>query len=63
MNHKHYMVVSKLFFTIVAFMHLLRAILGWELIIGNYMVPVWISWVVFIIAGVLALSAERMGKK
>jgi hypothetical protein len=41
-------------FAIVAILQLLRALAGWPVTIGRTAIPVWASWVAFVIAGVLA---------
>ena len=41
-------------FAIVAILQLVRALAGWPLTIGRTAIPVWASWVAFVIAGVLA---------
>jgi hypothetical protein len=62
MNHKHYIVVSKLFFVVVAVMHLMRALLGLEIMVNGHIIPLWFSWVAVVVAGVLAYSAEKLQK-
>lgn len=41
-------------FAIVAVLHLARAALGWAVTIGPYDVPLWMSWIGFVVAGALA---------
>ena len=41
-------------FTIVAVMHLLRILLGWEVTIQGTVIPMWASYLGLIIAGGLA---------
>jgi hypothetical protein len=41
-------------FAIVAILQLLRALAGWPVTIGRTAIPVWVSWVAFVIAGMLA---------
>ncbi|MEX0932485.1 MAG: hypothetical protein WDZ77_00065 [Candidatus Pacearchaeota archaeon] len=40
--------------SIVAVLHLVRAILGWSVTIHNFAVPVWFSYVVFVVIGFLS---------
>jgi putative oxidoreductase len=42
---------------------LLRIIFGWRAEIGEFEVPMWISWVSLAMAGYLAVSAYRLLKK
>jgi hypothetical protein len=62
MPQKIYVVVSGLIFDLVSFFHLLRIIFGWRAEIGEFEVPMWISWVSLAVAGYLALSAYRLLK-
>jgi hypothetical protein len=41
-------------FAIVAILQLVRALAGWPLTIAGTAIPVWASWVAFVIAAVLA---------
>ena len=54
MNRKTYMTVTATLFLIVAIMHLLRIIFGWPLEIGGLSIPLWVSWLGVLGAGVLA---------
>jgi hypothetical protein len=49
-----YSVLAGAIFTIVAVLQLTRAILGTEVKVGNASIPVWASWIAFLVAGVLA---------
>ena len=51
-------------FSLVAVLHLLRVIFGWEVIISGIVIPLWISVAGFIIAAGLAvlLWREMKGK-
>ncbi|TLY25421.1 MAG: hypothetical protein E6K63_14000 [Nitrospirae bacterium] len=46
-------------FTIVAVVHLLRILLGWEVIIQGVVIPMWASYLGLIIAGGLAFLLRR----
>ena len=48
------MTVTATLFLIVAIMHLLRIIFGWQVEIGGLGIPFWASWLAFPIAGALA---------
>jgi hypothetical protein len=41
-------------FAIIALLQLLRAITGFEIVVGGEIMPVWPSWVAAIVAGFLA---------
>jgi hypothetical protein len=41
-------------FAIIAILQLVRALAGWPVTIGGTAIPVWASWIAFVVAGVLA---------
>ncbi|MDO9288097.1 MAG: hypothetical protein Q7T83_04850 [Thermodesulfovibrionales bacterium] len=51
-------------FSLVAILHFLRLIFGWEVIVSGMIVPVWLSAIGFIIAAglVFLLWRENRGK-
>jgi hypothetical protein len=47
-------------FLLVFVVHLLRVVNGWSFVVGSYEVPMWVSWVAFLLTGYLSFSAFRM---
>lgn len=62
MNKKNYIIVSAILFGLVALLHLLRTLMGWEVFIGTHSLPVSRSWIVFGITVCLAAWAFRGSK-
>jgi hypothetical protein len=54
LNQKTYMTVTATLFLVVAIMHLLRIIFGWQVEIGGLSIPFWVSWLGVLLAGALA---------
>ncbi|MBI4401653.1 MAG: hypothetical protein HY581_08475 [Nitrospirae bacterium] len=50
-------------FTIVAVVHLLRILMGWEVMIQGAVVPMWASYLGLIIAGGLAFLLWRESRQ
>ena len=48
--------------TFAALLHIVRSIAGWELVIGGWVVPVWLSIVVALLAACTAYHLWK-GKK
>jgi hypothetical protein len=46
--------LAAVIFAIIALLQLLRAITGFEIVVGGETMPVWPSWIVAIVAGFLA---------
>ena len=58
-----YIMASAIVFTIVGLVHLLRAIQGWPVELGTWIVPVWLSGVAFVLSGGLATWGFSFLKK
>ena len=56
MSRRAYLLTSAVIFSLVAFLHLARIVFGWSVVIGDWSVPMWLSWVGLIVAGALAYS-------
>lgn len=54
MGAKTYAGLAAAVFAIVATLHLVRAIMGWEVAIGALAIPMWASWLATLVAGALA---------
>jgi hypothetical protein len=63
MTHRTFAMVAGIIFTLVALFHLVRIFADWPLIIGDWSVPKWVSWVAYIVAGGLALFEFRFAAK
>ena len=56
MKQGAFVLVTSSIFALIALLHALRLIYGWNVTIGEWTVPVWVSAVGFLIAGYLALQ-------
>ena len=54
MNTKTYAQVTSIIFAIVALAHLARIVFGWDAVIGGWDVPMWVSWLAVVVAGLLS---------
>ena len=54
MTTENYSRLAGLIFAIIAVLQLARALSGWPLTVGTTSIPVWASWVAFIVAAILA---------
>lgn len=62
MSQKRYITVTGIVFLIIAVLHLLRLLLGWEAVIGGWHVPVWVSCLALVVFGYLAYTAFRLAR-
>jgi hypothetical protein len=58
-----YATVSGIIFGVVALIQLIRAVEEWAVQIGPYAVPVWFSWIAFVVAGSLCVWAFRSARR
>ena len=63
MNQKVFNLVAGIIFTIVAIAHFKRLIMGFDVIIAGFSIPMGASVAGFIIAGFLACFAFRFARK
>jgi hypothetical protein len=54
MNLKNFTLLAGVIFAIVALAHLLRVFMGWSIVIDNWTVPMWLSWIALVFAGGLS---------
>jgi uncharacterized membrane protein len=62
MNQKTYVRVSGVIFTVVALLHALRLFRNWDMVIGGWAAPTWLSAAGILIAGYLAYTAFRLNE-
>jgi hypothetical protein len=60
MTQRTYSLVTGVIFSLVALLHALRLLRGWHVVIGDFSVPVWVSWIGLAIAGYLAYEGLRL---
>ena len=60
MNQGAFLLITSSIFALIALLHALRLIYGWTVTIGEWIVPVWVSSVGFLIAGYLAYQGFRL---
>ena len=54
MDQKTFDLIVGIIFMAVALLHLVRAYMGWPVVISDWAVPMWLSWIGFFVAGGLA---------
>jgi hypothetical protein len=62
LTQKNYLKVTGIIFTIVALLHVLRLLSGWEVRIGDLEIPYWASVLGAVVAGFLAYSSQNLKK-
>lgn len=59
-GNREYCTISGVLFIVVAFVHFLRIIMGMSVQIDGYLVPMYASWIGFVVTGALAVWAFRV---
>jgi hypothetical protein len=62
MNQRSFSLIAGIIFIIIAFLHLLRIIYGWDPVVEGWTVPKWLSWVALVVFGYLGYEGARLGK-
>ncbi len=63
MSRRAYIITTGLIFFIIACLHLLRLITGWEAVFEGWAVPKWPSFAALLVAGYLAYEGCRLSRK
>ena len=63
MDAKAFSLVAGVIFAVVALAHLARIVMDWSVIIGDWSVPMWVSWIALVVAGGLALLGLRVSQR
>jgi len=54
MNPRTYFLLTAILFSIICLVQLSRIAFGWEVVIGGWSVPMWISWIAVVVTAALA---------
>jgi hypothetical protein len=60
---KAFALSAAIVFSFAFSIHFLRVIYNWEMIIGGVALPMWLSWMGFILAGFLLIHGFKFSKK
>lgn len=55
--------LAAVIFGVIALLHLIRAVFGWQAAIGNFNVPVYFSYIALIAAGCLSWHMYNTSRK
>jgi membrane protein implicated in regulation of membrane protease activity len=60
---KPFAVIAVAFLSLIALLQLIRFLLGWVVTVHGVVIPVWVSGIAFVIAGVLAIMLWRESRR
>jgi len=62
MTQRTFSLVTAVLFSLIALLHAVRLLRGWQVILGGAVMPLWISWIGLAIAGYLAYQGFLLSK-
>jgi hypothetical protein len=62
MQSKRFLRMTGTIFAMAALAHLLRLVMGWPVMVGGWTIPLWVSGVALVGAGVLSFIGLRLAK-
>lgn len=62
-SKRWFFIASGTLFSAVGFLHLLRVLMQWQLVIGNWTAPYWLSILAFVVLWTLAFFAFKFSNK
>ncbi len=63
MDQRSYTILSGAIFGLIAVLHVLRFFFQWQATIAGATVPLWLSGLAAVVAGVMALAAFRVVRR
>jgi len=62
MTHRTFSLVTGILFLLVALLHAIRLLRGWQVSVEGAVMPIWISWIGLAVAAYLAYQGLRLSK-
>ncbi len=63
MSQKNFFLIIGVIFAVIALLHFLRMTFAWEAAIGQWVAPMWLSGIGFVVALYLSYESFRLRKK
>jgi len=60
---KPFSTIAAVVFALVALLHLLRLVFGWQVVFNGWTVPMWLSWFGLFVAGALSVLVWREARR
>lgn len=62
MTQRTFSLITATLFSVIALLHAVRILHGWQVTIGGGVVPIWVSWIGLVIAAYLAYQGFRLAR-
>lgn len=63
MSQKNFALIAGVLFSLIAVLHLMRIVYGWEARINGGNLPMWVSWIALAVAACLGYQGITLSKK
>jgi len=63
MSQKTFSLVAGTIFFVAAVLHILRLAIGWHVVLADWTIPMWISWIAIPVAGFLAYEGFILSRR
>lgn len=63
MTQRTFSLATAVLFPVIALLHAVRLLRGWQVTIEGAVVPLWVSWIGLVIAAYLAYQGFRLARK
>jgi hypothetical protein len=63
MTQRSFCLITSILFLLMALLHAVRLLQGWQVTIRGAVVPVWVSWIGLVIAGYLAYEGFTLSRR
>jgi hypothetical protein len=63
MSQKTFSLVAGVFFLLIALAHVVRIAFGASVVVVNTSIPMWVSWVAFVVTAYFAYEGIRLARK
>lgn len=60
---KPFTTIAVIVFSLIALMHVIRLLFGWEVSVNGVIIPIWVSALGFVIASLLAFMLWKEAQK
>ena len=62
MTQRSFLLITSILFFLIALLHAVRLLRGWQVTVEGTGVPIWISWIGLVIAAYLAYQGFRFAR-
>jgi hypothetical protein len=62
MKQRTFSIVIGVFFSLITLLHIGRVAFGWNVTVGNAVIPMWASWIAIVVGAYFAYQSFKLGR-